>query len=71
MVAQPAPARMQPQRLLLNAVNYCELPHDKRLVELLLQKGVPVEEVNEDGETALLAAVRLNKVEVRLPWEWR
>jgi ankyrin repeat protein len=53
-------------RLLTNAVICPDAPHNARLVELLLQRGVPLEEVNEQGETALMVAVRLNRVEVSM-----
>jgi hypothetical protein len=56
---------MQPNWLLLNAVLCEDPPHNARLVELLLQRGVALEEVDEEGSTALLTAVRLGIVEVR------
>jgi ankyrin repeat protein len=50
--------------LLLNAVEGSEPPQDTRLVELLLQRGAPLEEVDDDGDTALLLAVMRNDLEV-------
>jgi hypothetical protein len=65
MAAQQAPDRMHPNWLLLNAVHCEDPPHNARLVELLLQRGVALEEVDEGGDTALVTAVRLGNVEVR------
>jgi hypothetical protein len=51
--------------LLLNAVQIDDLPHNARLVEMLLQRKVPLEEVWEQtGETALSMAVTYDDVEV-------
>jgi ankyrin repeat protein len=67
----PTPAVLLPEQLLLNAIQ-CErgTQHKARLVELLLQhkgdgQGLDLEQVNERGETALHAAVRLGDAQVR------
>jgi hypothetical protein len=65
MAAQPTPDNMKPNMLLLNAVQCGDPPHNARLVELLLQRGAALEEVDEVGFTALLSAVVRDKTEVR------
>jgi hypothetical protein len=51
--------------LLLNAVQIDDPPHNARLVEMLLQRNVPLEEIWEQtGETALSMAVTYDDVEV-------
>ncbi|KAF6261822.1 hypothetical protein COO60DRAFT_1678960 [Scenedesmus sp. NREL 46B-D3] len=65
MAPQPTPARMQSNMLLLKSVECSAAPHNARLAELLLQHGVPLEEVNRRGETALLSAVVRDNTERR------
>jgi hypothetical protein len=62
------PAVLLPEQLLLNAIQGQRGIQDRaRLVRLLLQNGAgqDLEEVNERGETALHAAVRVADAEVR------
>jgi hypothetical protein len=64
--AEEPPSHLLPKMLLLNAVQCEEPPHNARLVELLLQRNVPLEEIWEQtGETALSMAVSYDDVAVR------
>ncbi|KAF6261819.1 ankyrin repeat-containing domain protein [Scenedesmus sp. NREL 46B-D3] len=61
---EPA-AALHPKMLLLNAVQIDDPPDNARLVEMLLQRSVPLEEVWErSGETALGMAVSYDDVEM-------
>lgn len=60
------PANLHPRNLLLNAVQIDHASVNARLVEALLQRGMPLEEVwQQSGETALLMAVAYDDIEVR------
>jgi hypothetical protein len=57
---------LHPNMLLINAVGRRH-PARHRLIDMLLQRWVPLETVCETtGETALITAVGMNDVEVRM-----
>jgi ankyrin repeat protein len=68
--ATPAAPWAAPDHLLLNAVECNGRQDAVQLVELLLQRGLNqglnLEQVNQRGETALLAAVRNGNVKVSI-----